>query len=770
MFDYLKKISSKFTISARILIAILIIFIFIAVFTIGVIVSEKQNQKNIILKNVEKQAKIFDEEIDILNEQNMNIATVISNIEAVQESLGLGDRDRLIDLITPLNNSINKNAKLPVKLHFHSIPAKSFLRVWNKEKYNDDLSGFRKTVVEAQNNGRPIKGIEAGRGGFALRAVAPVFWGGTEKPVGSLEIFIDMENFTEYIHKKSGYENALYAHKTVETTAKKEGYKKIGDFSVISESKGAQAINLENEFISKSFRETNFKEFNDILVIGTPVKDFTGTTVAVYFQFIDFTTINKNFRDSLFYTIVFIIVLFVISLFVIIIAIRYGLTIPLKENTRIFNLLSLGIFKETIEPQGSPEMRDLAKITNSIVFTTGKSNQAIKQYSIVLNHATLKLEDTSKIVQKGIKEIDSLTNIVAVSSDNTTESLSNMSNSMNELNQATNEIAQNISKTANIVNEAYNMILESDQIINQLGMTSKEIGSITQLISNITKKTNLLALNATIEAARAGEAGKGFSVVANEVKELAKQTSEATQQISFMIERIHKDTNNAVNSIAEVTKTISLIKDYATSIASATEEQTSTLSEINNNISNSNQAVKQLDSQIQTLKEQSRQFLIISNTLQSTNDFIEQTSKSLNDIMDLYQIDLDIIEKSSDYLNINQGLIGSIIGHFIWIENLSSALLEGKRPEVELNHANCSLGKLIIKCQNENCDIKIENLDNLISVHKKLHELAIYYQQTDPKDIEKNIEYFNKNIKPLFFEIVSILLKIHKNYHDSLKN
>jgi methyl-accepting chemotaxis protein len=69
-----------------------------------------------------------------------------------------------------------------------------------------------------------------------------------------------------------------------------------------------------------------------------------------------------------------------------------------------------------------------------------------------------------------------------------------------------------------------------------------EISKVTETITEISEQTNLLALNATIEAARAGEAGKGFAVVANEIKELAKQTSDATQEIKRKIESVQAST------------------------------------------------------------------------------------------------------------------------------------------------------------------------------------------------------------------------------------
>ena len=124
----------------------------------------------------------------------------------------------------------------------------------------------------------------------------------------------------------------------------------------------------------------------------------------------------------------------------------------------------------------------------------------------------------------------------------------------------------------------------TDQTVRQLGDSSIEIGNVIKVITSIAEQTNLLALNATIEAASAGEAGKGFAVVANEVKELAKATARATEEISKKIEAVQGETEGAVTAIRRITQLITQIDDVSKTIASAVEEQTATTNEIGRNI------------------------------------------------------------------------------------------------------------------------------------------------------------------------------------------
>ncbi len=149
-----------------------------------------------------------------------------------------------------------------------------------------------------------------------------------------------------------------------------------------------------------------------------------------------------------------------------------------------------------------------------------------------------------------------------------------------QLDGAINEIGVQVQQSARIAQDAVAQIREASAIVRTLSAASADIGKVVQLIQAIAEQTNLLALNATIEAARAGEAGKGFAVVASEVKQLATQTSKATEEISGRIHAVQGATDQAVAAIENVDQTIARINEIGSRIAAAVEQQGAATSEI----------------------------------------------------------------------------------------------------------------------------------------------------------------------------------------------
>lgn len=155
-----------------------------------------------------------------------------------------------------------------------------------------------------------------------------------------------------------------------------------------------------------------------------------------------------------------------------------------------------------------------------------------------------------------------------------------------ELGSSIREIASGASAAATTTRTVVQSATDASTSVTQLASSSEEIGTIVKLITGIAGQTNLLALNATIEAARAGEAGRGFEVVATEVKELARRTAEATEQIATMVTAIQGDSLQATRAIEAIVGLIDDVDAQQNTIASAVEEQSATTNAMSHQVGN----------------------------------------------------------------------------------------------------------------------------------------------------------------------------------------
>ncbi len=173
---------------------------------------------------------------------------------------------------------------------------------------------------------------------------------------------------------------------------------------------------------------------------------------------------------------------------------------------------------------------------------------------------------------------------VASASEEASSNVQTVATAAEELSSSITEISRQVTQSSEISSRAVAGAKQTDESIRGLVETTNAIGEVVNMITEIADQTNLLALNATIEAARAGDAGKGFAVVASEVKDLAAQTSKATEQIAAQIAEIQESTGSAVGAIEEITKTIGEMDKIATGIASSVEQQGAATSEIARNV------------------------------------------------------------------------------------------------------------------------------------------------------------------------------------------
>ncbi len=288
-----------------------------------------------------------------------------------------------------------------------------------------------------------------------------------------------------------------------------------------------------------------------------------------------------------------------------------------------------------VSPVHDPDGNHLGSMaTWSVITESLRIERNVASSAQSLAGASEELTATSQNMAANAEETAAQASTVSAAAEQVSHNIQTVATGAEELEASIREIAKNAADAANVATRAVEVATDTNQTVNKLGDSSAEIGQVVKVITSIAQQTNLLALNATIEAARAGEAGKGFAVVANEVKELAKQTAQATEEIGQKIGAIQTDTGGAVEAIREITDVIQRINDIQSTIASAVEEQTATTNEIGRNISEAARGSTEIAETITGVAEAARSVSEGATETQRASSELSELASGLQGLVD----------------------------------------------------------------------------------------------------------------------------------------
>ncbi len=549
----------------------------------------------LIQDNVERQleagSRQVSAEIAAQAQRAQSLASLVSAVPSFGKALANHDRPALAAALQPTFDPMK--AEGFDQIQFHLPPATSFFRLHAPAKFGDDLSSFRKTVVEANTSRRSVRGLENGVGGIGIRAVAPV--GVEGRHVGSVEFGLGFgKDFVKGFTERTGLRLAVFVDKAdVHAAAARTslGSSFPGDYA------------LPEDLLGTGAKRTHTAEFDGRTwtLASEPLVDYTGKRIGTFVLAADRTELEASRSRAM---IIFGVLAVAMALGGGVMAawLQHDIGRPLGELTDAMKKIGEGDTTAKVPAPGSID--EIAAMTHAVTALEEAINaqraaeegirrdtdlrmargqrreertrgfgDAIDRLLGEMSAAADRMEATARAMASVAERTASRSGEAAHEAEATSRTVQAVAAASEELASSVHEVLRRVDRAAEIAERALGEAGTTDEVVRSLAANGDRIGEVVGLINTIASQTNLLALNATIEAARAGEAGRGFAIVATEVKALANETTRATEAISSQVAHIQGETQRVVTAIGSIGDTIRELTDIARDMAGAMGDQ-----------------------------------------------------------------------------------------------------------------------------------------------------------------------------------------------------
>lgn len=336
------------------------------------------------------------------------------------------------------------------------------------------------------------------------------------------------------------------------------------------------------------------------------------------------------------------------------------ITIPIKEGIEVLEIMSNGDFTSRVQSNLKGEYKALKDSINKLGESVCTALTEVMRATEATASASAQISSSAEEMAAGAQEQSAQSSEIAGAIEEMTktimETTSNTGLAADTSKQAGDKarLGSNvISDTVDGMKKIAEVVKNAAVTVTELGASSEQIGTIVQVIDDIADQTNLLALNAAIEAARAGEQGRGFAVVADEVRKLAERTTKATKEISEMINKIQRDTGEAVksmelgtnevenglmlteksgNSLNDIVESVTKVDEIIGQVAAASEEQSSAAEQISRSIEGINNVTQQSATGIQQIARAAEDLNNLTVNLQTLIEHFKIDDRELNKI------------------------------------------------------------------------------------------------------------------------------------------